>query len=214
MSGTATGVYSARPRASRKSPLENIKTTAPLELPKRTAEWSKNQSDQYNKRTRGLPLSLGDQVLVANKGVRGKKKLSDKWNPLVYTVVDSKPALHIYRIRDRDGRERVVHRNLLLQVNFLPLDVSLDDDATVVCLNDGLSMSGLPGAEMSVVDSEAERLGPSLAGSLSSWLLLLLYVGWLVLFPPRTPLLSNTPHYQCLRSRRFRYGSQTYLQIR
>lgn len=43
-------------------------------------------------------------------------------------VVASKPALHVYRIRDREGNEYVVHRNLLLQVNFLPLDVALNDD--------------------------------------------------------------------------------------
>lgn len=86
----------------------------------------KHQSDQYNKRAKGLSLSIGDQVLIANKGCRGKRKLADRWEPGVYTVVASKPSLHIYRIQDRDGKERVVHRNLLLQVNFLPLDVTQD----------------------------------------------------------------------------------------
>uniref|UniRef100_A0A3P9J9N1 Gypsy retrotransposon integrase-like protein 1 n=1 Tax=Oryzias latipes TaxID=8090 RepID=A0A3P9J9N1_ORYLA len=89
----------------------------------------KHQRDQYDKRSKGLPLSLGDQVLVANKRAKGKRKLSDKWESVVYTVVASKPALHIYRIRDRAGNERVVHRNLLLNVNFLPLDVRLAGDA-------------------------------------------------------------------------------------
>jgi len=72
----------------------------------------KHQSDQYNKRAKGLPLSPGDRVLVANKGAKGKRKLSDKWDPVVYTVVASKPALHIHRIRNREGHERVVHRNM------------------------------------------------------------------------------------------------------
>ncbi|TWW62576.1 hypothetical protein D4764_04G0012230 [Takifugu flavidus] len=85
-----------------------------------------HQSDQYNKRVRGLPLSVGDRVLLANKGVKGKRKLSDKWEAVVYDVVASKPDLHIYKIRDQAGNEKTVHRNLLLQVNFLPLDVSLD----------------------------------------------------------------------------------------
>ena len=39
----------------------------------------------------------------------------------MYTVVASKPSIHVYKIRDRAGNERIVHRNLLLQVNFLPL---------------------------------------------------------------------------------------------
>ncbi|KAJ8410017.1 hypothetical protein AAFF_G00210580 [Aldrovandia affinis] len=31
----------------------------------------KHQSDQYNKKVKGLPLSVGDRVLVANKSGRG-----------------------------------------------------------------------------------------------------------------------------------------------
>ena len=36
------------------------------------------QCDKYNKWVKGQPLSLGDQVLLANKGIKGKCKLSDK----------------------------------------------------------------------------------------------------------------------------------------
>lgn len=35
-------------------------------------------------------------------------------------MVDSNPTLHIYRVRDKHGNVRVVHRNLLFQANFLP----------------------------------------------------------------------------------------------
>ncbi|KAJ8352950.1 hypothetical protein AAFF_G00132900 [Aldrovandia affinis] len=66
----------------------------------------KHQSDQYNKKVKGLPLSVGDRVLVANKSGRGKRKLADRWEPAVYTVVASKPQFHIYKIRDRDGQVR------------------------------------------------------------------------------------------------------------
>lgn len=133
----------------------------------------RHQSEQYNKRVRGLPLSLGDQVLVANKGVRGKRKLSDKWEPVMYTVIASKPALHIYRIRDQEGNERVVHRNLLLQVNFLPLDTSLDDDVNHALqpAASAINVSPVPsqhGTERSVVDTVAVTVEPSLADSLSS----------------------------------------------
>lgn len=76
-----------------------------------------------------MALSIGDRVLVANKGSRGKPKLADKWEPDVYTVVDSKPSLHIYKVEDSDGNQRVLHRNLLLPVNFLPL--SSDADVTL-----------------------------------------------------------------------------------
>ncbi|CAI5657560.1 unnamed protein product [Oreochromis niloticus] len=109
--------------------LMNDLRSAMLQAQEHSSMEQRHQSDQYNRKVKGLPLSLGDQVLLANKGVRGKRKLSDKWEPVVYTVVDLDPALHICRIRDKEGHERVVHRNLLLQVNFLPLETTLNDGA-------------------------------------------------------------------------------------
>lgn len=40
------------------------------------------------------------------------------------------PDIHVYKIKDVSGRTRVVHRNLLLEVNFLPLPaLSQSEDA-------------------------------------------------------------------------------------
>jgi len=75
---------------------------------------------------------VGDRVLVANKGERGKRKLADKWEDGVYTVVGANPNIHVYKIQDAEGHTRVVHRNLLLEVNFLPfsgMDESQDTHA-------------------------------------------------------------------------------------
>ena len=155
-----------------KSLLEDLHCAMELAQKNCTAE-QRHQCDQYNKRVKGQPLSLGDQVLLANKGVRGKCKLSDKWMPVIYTVVASKPALHIYRIRDRDGNERVVHRNLLLQVNFLPLDEALDGNAAPVSMPVS-SVTNAPATSdrhktgMSGLGTAAATGEPSLAGSLSS----------------------------------------------
>ncbi len=104
---------------------------------KNSVQEQKHQSNQYNKRVKGLPLAIGDQVLVANKGCRGKRKLADRWEPVVYTVVASKPSIHVYRICDRAGNERTVHRNLLLQVNFLPLPDTDSDSVTVLLVCSG-----------------------------------------------------------------------------
>lgn len=93
----------------------------------------KHQSSQYNKRVKDIPLAIGDQVLVANKGCRGKRKLVHRWEPVVYTVDASKPSIYVYKIRDRAGKERIV------RVNFLPLSetkiVSSDhgDAGTLTC---------------------------------------------------------------------------------
>uniref|UniRef100_A0A3Q1FAW3 Gypsy retrotransposon integrase-like protein 1 n=1 Tax=Acanthochromis polyacanthus TaxID=80966 RepID=A0A3Q1FAW3_9TELE len=78
----------------------------------------------YNRKVKGSPLAVGDRVLLANRGERGKRKLADKWNSTPYDVVSVRSGINVYRIRDaRTGREKVVHRNLLLPVNFLTLDV-------------------------------------------------------------------------------------------
>lgn len=155
-----------------KSLLNDLHCAMTLAQKNCTAEQG-HQRDQYNKRVKGQSLSLGDQVLLANKGVKGKSKLSDKWQPTVYTIVAAKPALHIYRIRDREGNERVVHRNLLLQVNFLPLAAVLDeDDALVSTPASSVVDDPLPpdcdDTETLGSDSAAATANPSLAGSLSS----------------------------------------------
>lgn len=54
------------------------------------------QARGYNKKVKGLQLNKGDRVLLANKGERGKKKLADKWESKVYTVIDKDPKTHIY----------------------------------------------------------------------------------------------------------------------
>ena len=97
---------------------------------KHSSTEQKHQAQQYNKRVKGTYLSVGDRVLVANKGERGKRKLADKWEDGVYTVIGVNSSLHVYKIKDVTGRTRTVHRNLLLEVNFLPVpEISMDEDA-------------------------------------------------------------------------------------
>uniref|UniRef100_A0A3B3HW18 Gypsy retrotransposon integrase-like protein 1 n=1 Tax=Oryzias latipes TaxID=8090 RepID=A0A3B3HW18_ORYLA len=139
--------------------------SAMLHAQRNIAKEQKHQSDQYNKRVKGLPLSPGDRVLVANKNARGRRKLSDRWEPIIYTVVASKPAIHIYRIRDAHGNERVVHRNLLLDINFLPLMVDIDNNAS--CSVSETANTAQEGAALSVVDAEAGTVESSLAESLT-----------------------------------------------
>jgi hypothetical protein len=95
---------------------------------------------------------VGDQVLLANKGERGKKKLADKWEPTVYTVMDSKPQTHIYKLVDDKGNAKVVHRNLIMDISFLPVESA-----------DG----GLSGSEDSLGDSENESHMEDLIDSLN-----------------------------------------------
>ena len=101
------------------------------------------QAQGYNRKVKGTHLNIGDRVLVANKGERGKKKLADKWNATVYTVKDRNLQTHTYKLEDGTGSTKVVHRNLLLDISFLPVGTpgeELCDDGSEErpCVNDSL----------------------------------------------------------------------------
>lgn len=100
--------------------LTNLAEAAKIAQQHATQQQS-HQARQYNKKVKGVTLQIGDRVLLANKGERGKKKLADRWEPTVYTVVDRQPHIHVYKVEDSNGHCKVVHRNLLLDVNFLPV---------------------------------------------------------------------------------------------
>jgi hypothetical protein len=81
----------------------------------------------YNRKVKGSPLVVGDRVLCANRGVPGKRKVADKWESTPYEVISVRPELNVCRVKDcLTGRERVVHRNLLLCVSFLPCERGVD----------------------------------------------------------------------------------------
>lgn len=67
-------------------------------------------------------MEVGDWVLLANKGERGKRKLADCWVNTVYVVTAKNYESHTFRIEDAStDQEKVVHCNLIMPVNFLPL---------------------------------------------------------------------------------------------
>ena len=75
-------------------------------------------------------LHPGDRVLVRNVNVRGKHKLADLWEEPVYIVVDQPcNEIPVFKVRKEVQKEeekqvfRTLHKNLLLPVNHLPLDV-------------------------------------------------------------------------------------------
>ncbi|RXN11117.1 hypothetical protein ROHU_005066 [Labeo rohita] len=105
----------------------------------------KRHADLYNRKVRGRPVDVGDRVLLANKGARGKQKLADLWEDTTYTVVGLNKDSHTYRIQhSRTGVVKTVHRNLIKPVNFLPLtDDDLEGDATENHLSDSESVDSV-----------------------------------------------------------------------
>uniref|UniRef100_A0A8C6M195 Gypsy retrotransposon integrase-like protein 1 n=1 Tax=Nothobranchius furzeri TaxID=105023 RepID=A0A8C6M195_NOTFU len=103
------------------------------------------QAREYNKRIKGPRLNIGDRVLIANRGERGKKKLADKWDPTVYTVKERNLQTHTYKLEDNKGKTKVVHRNLVLNISFLPV-VCAERDLSDCGTEDGSGVIDSPGS--------------------------------------------------------------------
>lgn len=100
----------------------------------------------YNRKVKGSNIEIGEQVLLANKKERGKRKLADRWESTIYTVMDVNQKTHTYRISDNtSGKEKIVHRNLLMPVNFLPLELCVASDVNST-LASGCSIPSVDGA--------------------------------------------------------------------
>ena len=59
-------------------------------------------------------------MLVRNLSIRGKHKLADRWEEDPFRVVECIPGLPVYKVQDKDGKERVLHCNLLLSFRGPP----------------------------------------------------------------------------------------------
>lgn len=79
----------------------------------------------YDKKIHGIELLPGNRVLLRNLSERGGPgKLRSHWEDCVYTVISRKsPDGPVYEIRpEKGGQSRVVHRNLLLPCDSLPVE--------------------------------------------------------------------------------------------
>lgn len=116
----------------------------------------RRQAHLYNLKVKGMDIEEGDQVLLANKGERGRRKLADKWCSTIHTVVSKDPKCHTYRVKNTvTGQEKVVHRNLLLKANFLPLEVDHEQESlSSFDTSLGLSNANSVNEDPSFVDSE------------------------------------------------------------
>lgn len=92
-----------------------------------TKSADKNKA-RFDSRVKPSALVPGDRVLVRNVRLRGKHKLSDKWEEQVYIVVHRAGNLPVYKVRPEssDGPMRTLHRDLLLPCGFL-----VDSDETL-----------------------------------------------------------------------------------
>ncbi|CAB3995510.1 Retrovirus-related Pol poly from transposon 412 [Paramuricea clavata] len=84
----------------------------------------------YDKGARYSTLKPGDRVLVRNLSERGGPgKLRSHWEKDIHIVVNCTPDSPVYEVKPeaKDGRKRLLHRNLLLPCDFLPLTPELPE---------------------------------------------------------------------------------------
>lgn len=116
------------------------------------------QADLYNRRTKGTDIEEGDRVLLANRCGRGRRKLADRWESTLYTVISKDSKCHTYRIRHPStGQEKIVHRNLLLQANFLPVEVEYERESTFDSGSEPSQEHGTVDGSLLVIESEVDR---------------------------------------------------------
>ncbi|KAJ8036245.1 hypothetical protein HOLleu_20161 [Holothuria leucospilota] len=81
----------------------------------------------YDRKVQDCDLQEGDRVLVRNTAkYEGPWKLRSHWEEKIYVVVRRvSPNIPVYEVSPEDGsgKRRVLHRNLLLQCNHLPIPV-------------------------------------------------------------------------------------------
>ena len=86
----------------------------------------------YDTAAREAPFNKGDRVLLANKAIIGRQKLADRWQATPWTVERRMPEQDVYVIRNKEGKCKTVHRNLLTDCTFSSEGESDDEEVLTV----------------------------------------------------------------------------------
>lgn len=92
----------------------------------KAAKIAHKNNTRYNRHVTASDLQPGDRVLVRNVRIRGKHKISDKWEAIIHVVVRRAGTLPVYTVRPEssDGPLRTLHRDLLLPCGYIPVEKS------------------------------------------------------------------------------------------
>ena len=91
---------------------------------------------QYDCKVRCAKLKVGDKVLLKHTAFKGKHKIQDRWENIIYEVIEQPLGkIPVFKIQSTEGDDKmkVVHRNLLLPLFSDPSDqTSKLDNKSVV----------------------------------------------------------------------------------
>ncbi|XP_034082439.1 uncharacterized protein LOC117552876 [Gymnodraco acuticeps] len=113
------------------------------------------QKKHYDRKAKGQVFIPGDRVLVKVCQVEGRQKLGDRWEARPYIVVKKQLNTPAYVIRLEDSeRERVVHRNLLTQCMFLPVERASE------VIGEEVESDAAEDCEIDHIEEVEENVGP------------------------------------------------------
>lgn len=86
----------------------------------KAAKIAHKNKTRYDKHVTASDLEEGDRGLVRNIRVRGKHKITDKWESTVHVVVKRAGTLPVYTVKPENGNGslRTLHRDLLLPCGY------------------------------------------------------------------------------------------------
>ena len=97
---------------------------------KKAKEAQQKQKKYFDRKIRGAVLAPGDIVLIRNVAFKGKHKIEDRWQEDLYQVMEQpNPNIPVYKVKPKDhqGKEKTLHRNLLLPLFSLPIEEPLEE---------------------------------------------------------------------------------------
>ena len=84
----------------------------------------KYNKKHYDRQIKHVAIEVGDRVLVRNVDKKEDRKIKTYWEREIYEVIEKHDTVPVFTIKQIKGKKKKrVHRNMLMKVNDLPLDV-------------------------------------------------------------------------------------------
>ena len=115
-----------------------------------------NMKKRFDRKANAVILEPGDKVLVRAGPAVGRRKIMDRWESKLFTVVSQvAPGTPVYNVTSDDGDNRVLHRSRLLSVDS---DFGTTEAAASVTINRADSITYLEESYLTRIDEDESQL--------------------------------------------------------